>query len=216
MKAHVTGLVTDGDLWMSGGVVEEVDDFVHCIYGGVGLLGGYFTKGDKHGEIKGDGDVKEGSDNLLDFLFVGARKWGFVVVIGGKLGLLTVGRFGPFVGSVMFAMWMAMLELVEGMLDVPRHGDVNMSILVVPNKREAQELGAGEVGSDFVEVAKGGDEVVEVLDADIFNAEVVDNQGESDIAGFVAPERRSVSHWCISIGGEVLNKAIICNATGLF
>ena len=70
MKAHVTGLITDCDLWMSGSVVEEVDDFVHGVHGRVSLLGGDFTKGDKYGEGKGNGDVKEGSENLLDFLFV--------------------------------------------------------------------------------------------------------------------------------------------------
>ena len=66
MEDHVTGRIADVHARMGGGVVEEPEDLIICLLGGLGLLGVNRSKGGKHGRVDGDGVVQLGDDDLLD------------------------------------------------------------------------------------------------------------------------------------------------------
>ena len=55
----------------------------------------------------------------------GVRRW-------CELTSCAVDGLVPFVGSVLGPGWRLVLELVEGVADVVRHGDVNGLVVVVP------------------------------------------------------------------------------------
>jgi hypothetical protein len=55
-----------------------------------------------------------------------------VIVVGGILCFGTIAGLGPFVGCILSMFGWRMLEFVEGMGDVIRHGDVGGALLVIP------------------------------------------------------------------------------------
>lgn len=65
VEYHVALVVANFCVGVGCCVVKEVGYLVECFLGGVDLRTGYGAEGDKHGEVKGDGVVKEGANNLL-------------------------------------------------------------------------------------------------------------------------------------------------------
>ena len=56
---------------MGCGVVKELLDFGHCVFGGVSLLSGDGSKDRKHGGTDGASIVKKGTCDFLGIVFVG-------------------------------------------------------------------------------------------------------------------------------------------------
>ena len=83
-----------------------------------------------------------------------------------------------------------MLEAVEGGENVTGHRNGDGFGDVVPIEGQAEELRSGFIGGDLVLISKGGEEVVQVLSTDILYPEVVDDEGEGDGAGGMAPKGR--------------------------
>ena len=75
------------------------------------------------------------------------------------------------------------LEPSKSAGDVARHGDVDVSCVVIPGQSEAAVEGAVPFSGDCVELAQCVDEMLGVVFADILDAEVIDNKGERDGAG---------------------------------
>jgi hypothetical protein len=69
-----------------------------------------------------------------------------------------------------------MLETVECSLDVSRHGDIAGAVGVVPLEGETKVLFAFPVNCDRVEIAKSSKEMVSMLFAHGFDAEIIDDK----------------------------------------
>ena len=108
-------------------------------------------------------------------------------------------------------------EMLEGSKYIVRHGEGNVLIsCVMSSKGNAEEFGAGVVSGDSVEGLESGKEVIKVGFVGVFHVKVVDNQGKFDRVRFVNPEGRGVFNRCITIGGDVADKTVLGDGTGLF
>ena len=117
---------------MGGFVVEDPEDLIIGLLGGLGLLGGDRAVGGKHGRVNIDGVVQQGPDDLLDEGDgLGWQERRFIGVIG-PLDHHAIHGFLPGMGGILGAQWHLMLELVEGGREVVGHGDVAGSPGVVP------------------------------------------------------------------------------------
>ena len=69
-----------------------------------------------------------------------------------------------------------MLESLEGCVDVSRHGDVNVAIVVVPIECDAAEKGSVPVDGDcFVILLECRDKVLGVRFGNVLDSEIVDD-----------------------------------------
>ena len=66
-------MVGDDGVRVSCGIVEELFDFLHGLFGWVGLLGGDGAEGCKHGGVDSPSVVEEGTCYFLDKFLVGWR-----------------------------------------------------------------------------------------------------------------------------------------------
>ena len=75
VQDHAAGVILEKSGGVSAQVVEEHVGFQICVFGGGGLLGGYFIKGclDAHINL---GTVKEGSGYGINSMFTLFVKWG--------------------------------------------------------------------------------------------------------------------------------------------
>lgn len=83
-------------------------------------------------------------------------------------------------------------EFVESTSDVPGHGHVDMSELVVPCQGEAAVKGTGPINGDGVEELKCVDQVLGILAVDVFDSKVVHDKGKGDWASDMGEEA-----WCV-------------------
>ena len=81
-------------------------------------------------------------------------------------------------GGIFGARWRWMLEAVKGGCNVVGHGNVTGAAEVIPFQVQAEVGGAGPFGSDGVEGAEGGEEVLGMRSSDGLDAEVVNDEGE--------------------------------------
>ena len=72
---HVTCVIGDDGVRVSCGIVEELFDFLHGLFGRFGLLGCDGSKGCKHGWVDSSSVVEESTCYFLDKLFVGWAEW---------------------------------------------------------------------------------------------------------------------------------------------
>ena len=88
--------------------------------------------------------------------------------------------------------------------------------MVVPIEGKAKIAGAGPIGSDSIEVAKGREEVFGVSAAHSFDAEIVDDQREQDGASAVAPKAVGVATGIVAVLSKMADKAFIGDQAGLW
>ena len=79
-------------------------------------------------------------------------------------------------------------ESLEGSLNVAWHVQVDSAVLIVPFQVNSTELFCLPVLGDGVLGLQGFHEVVSMFFANIFDAEVIDNEAEGDGSGFVGEE----------------------------
>ena len=84
---HISGVVSDDGFGLSGGIVEELVDFYHCVLCGYGLLCCKGPECSEHRQIDGACIVEENADDLLDFIFVRLGEG------GGRLPLWCISPF---------------------------------------------------------------------------------------------------------------------------
>ena len=68
-----------------------------------------------------------------------------------------------------------------------RHGYINGSAAIIPLDGDTRIEGACPVGGDGVQFLEGAEEMLGVFAADVFDSEVIYDEGESNIAGCVLP-----------------------------
>ena len=66
MEDHVIGRISDSRDRMGDGIVEEPEDLIIGLLGGLGLLGGDRYEGGKHDRVDVNGVVQKGPDDLLN------------------------------------------------------------------------------------------------------------------------------------------------------
>ena len=111
---HVASMVSDDVIWMGCSVVQELLDFCHGVFCGVGLLGGDGAKSRKHGGVDGAGIVKESAGDFLDKLLVSGAEDRTSVNFFAVLCFSAVDWFDVGVGLVLWASRMLMTETLEG------------------------------------------------------------------------------------------------------
>lgn len=90
-------------------------------------------------------------------------------------------------GGVLGAAGWRVLELVEGSGNVAGHGDVTCPGVVVPCQGEAEVFSSCPVGSDDVLDLEGREQILGVGAADALDTKVINNKGEEDATGRMAP-----------------------------
>ena len=85
--------------------------------------------------------VQEGTCDLLDSLhFVRREKWCRRLLGGPLLCSLAVDGGCPVMRGVLWEFWGFVVEFIEGIFNVARHGDVEKSFRTVPGKSKATVL----------------------------------------------------------------------------
>ena len=124
MEDHIIDRIAYGRARMGGGVVEDPEDLIIGLLGGLGLLGGDRADVSKHGWVNGYGVVQQGPDDLLDKGDgLGWQDSIFVGVIG-PLDRRAIHRCFPGMEGILGVCWRRMLELVEGGREVVGHAYV--------------------------------------------------------------------------------------------
>ena len=122
---------------------------------------------------------------------------------------------GPRVRGMLGGSRGVVLETVEGTSDVARHGNIHGTGGVVPLEIKATILGTGPVRRDGVNGLQTVEEMLGVFTADVLDAEVVNNQTEHDRAGVMAKETGGVGGLVVTVLGEMGDKAVVGNDSGL-
>jgi hypothetical protein len=110
---------------------------------------------------------------------------GRVVNGGRELRDGTVLGLGPGVGRLLRGFRVRVVEALEALGDVIRHGEVDSAVYVVPFELDAELQLAGPVRGHLVLRGNHVAKVLGVFLADVLDAEVVDDQAEEDRACFV-------------------------------
>ena len=189
-EQHVTGGETDRGVGMSGTIVEQLCQFVHCGGGGVGLFGRQLTNGGKKSGVDGAGVEEKSAEDLKNPKFVGGIDgWGGIGE-GGKLG------FGAVVWSLprmrrVFRFWgRQMLKALECAFNISRHGNVARAVGVIPVETEATVTCATSIKTDLIGAFERRDKMLGVGNVGRTNAEVIDHQAEDNVASLVFPQSR--------------------------
>ncbi len=95
-----------------------------------------------------------------------------------------------------------MFVFVQLVLDVPRHGNVESSVAVLPVEFNTAVQVACPVFDEFIFLADAFDEVVSVFLANVFDAKIVNDKRESDRVPFMLPEPRRVFAFVITVRGK--------------
>jgi hypothetical protein len=135
---------------------------------------------------------------------------------GSELDLGAVVWGGPGMGRALVGVGFGMLEPVQHGWDVSRHRDVHIFVGVIPADGEAVEQCAAPILGDRVELTKGPEEVLGMLGANVFDAEIVNDEGEGDGTSGVGPKRGGAGNRGVAKLGETKGEAIVGDVTGLF
>jgi hypothetical protein len=87
--------------------------------------------------------------------------------------------------------------------DVPRHGDVDGGVYVIPVEGHDEIKVTGPICCDRVDFIEGSEEVNGVVVVCVFNAEIVDDKGECYVARGVVPYAGCVGTWSIAMSDEM-------------
>ena len=206
---HVTCLVREDSFFLGSDVVKELVDLAHSVLCRGRLLRRDGTEGHQHGAVDCTCVIKESTKDLLYVLFKGGIKerlgvFGFrelllCSIVGGSVGVrLVLSMFRAFT-----------IEAFEGIGDVIRHGEMDLSLGVIPVKSKSEVAFAFPVFSDVVMLFDGVDEVGGVFFAYVFHSEIVDNEEERDGSPIVRPQTRCVLALVVSLTVEALFEELL-------
>jgi hypothetical protein len=102
--------------------------------------------------------------------------------------------------------WLArsrIFELDEQIVNVPGHAELAAPARIIPFDGDACQFVASHVGLHTMEFLEELQEVVEMLNANVFDTKVIHNEAELKRMPFVAPETRRGSSFVEALGNEV-------------
>ena len=180
-------MVTDSGTGMCGEVIQHTVVLFDGIGGSTGLLGAEYIGHMKDGWINGTAIVQELPNALLEM---------FALLCGGCFRAVWVG-FGDGGGAefercvcgraVYRAFGLRVVQGFKSFLNILGHGDVNISVWVVPFEGKATIEGTGPVNGDGVVLLECIDEVLGIGFVDVFDAKVIDTETEPDGLGIMFP-----------------------------
>ena len=115
---HVSGVICDDGIQMSGCIVKELVDLCHCVFGRILLLSGDGAKGWEHGCIDGYSVIEESASEFLNKFFVGLAEERTCVGVFDILCLCSVCWFYVRVRLVLRPSRVFMVETFEGIQNV--------------------------------------------------------------------------------------------------
>jgi hypothetical protein len=105
--------------------------------------------------------------------------------------------------------WLArsrMFELDEQIVNVPGHAELAAPARIIPFDGDACQFVASHVELHTMEFLEELQEVVEILNANIFDTKVIHNEAELKQTPFVAPETRRESSFVEALGNKAGSK----------
>ena len=215
VEDHVAGMVADGGVRMSGAVVEQLGDGARGGFGTVGLGAGEGAEGDEQSGVDGASVVEKSTDDFLKTGDAGGGEASGEVGWRGELCVFAVDGSCPGMGRVLWPDCWGFLEFQECFFDVAGHGQVDGAGCVVPFECHAEVAFAGPFGGAGVKGFEAREEMFGVFAADIFDAEVVDDETEGDGTGVVTEEAGCVFAWVVAGLGKVCDEAFMGDDAGL-
>ncbi len=99
-----------------------------------------------------------------------------------------------------------MFELDEQIVNVPGHAELAAPARIIPFDGDACQFVASHVELHTMKFIDELQEVVEMLNANIFNTKIIHNEAELKRPPFVAPETRHGSSFVEALGNKVGSK----------
>ena len=102
------------------------------------MLAANLVQGYEDVEVNAKAVVQEGPCDCLELLlFVRREKWCGRLLGGPLLCSLAVDGVCPVVRGMFWLFWRFVVEFLEGLFHVARHGDVDITFRIVPGEGEA-------------------------------------------------------------------------------
>ena len=94
-----------------------------------------------------------------------------------------------------------MAEFFQGSVHIPRHGDINIALVVVPIKGEAAVESSGPINCEVVVGLDGLDKIHGIRLGEVFDAKIVDAKDKRGAFCAVTPEawhewHGFIAQWC--------------------
>ena len=140
-----------------------------------------------------------------DAFFVEARG---IVDWERELGIFAVS-VGRTVEGAVLGFGAFMLEALQKFLDVAWHGDVDGALVVVPVEADSTIKFAVPVDVQGVMFLESFEQVVGMLFSDIFDTEVIYDEGKTDGTGDVFPQAWGVGYFVVPMLGEALGEELV-------
>ena len=122
---------------------------------------------------------------------MGSMSWTFMPCCFSVVVWVVLGLFGS-----------GMLEFVKGIFDVARHAEVTGMIGIVPFEVDTTKVFAFPVNVNFlIMVVEALDQMVSMLFADVFDAEVIHDEA-ADWVPLVVPKAGGVSYRGVTIAAQ--------------
>ena len=112
-------------------------------------------------------------------------------------------------GRILAFCWRVVIELAERLLDVSRHRQMDLLLLVVPVERDSDVPRARPVFRDVVMLFEDVHEMSGVLAAFVFDSKVIDHECELDWSRVVAPEPGHQFALAVPVLVEALFKELV-------
>eukprot|EP00957_Ditylum_brightwellii_P019462 1468445-Ditylum_brightwellii.AAC.1 len=80
-----------------------------------------------------------------------------------------------------------MLELAKCIFNIPQHGEVHRSLVVIPVEGDATEQLSHPIYGNFIDIFECPNEVLYILKGGVFYSKIVHHQAEGDVALFMSP-----------------------------
>ena len=184
---HAAGSVGESAVGVCGNVVEQLVNGGGCVFGGRGLLGSDFTEGDDELVVDGSSIEEEGANNALDlFDAVIVEGWTSWISVG-ILDLCAVDDFGVLVGGHDAFDGHSVASFGKNGDNIFIHCEMASMLHIVPGRVDTGVERTVPVLGDGVVLEESIAQVVGMMVANVFDAKIVNSDGEHDGAPLVSP-----------------------------
>ncbi len=115
-------------------------------------------------------------------------------------------------GGVKAMLWLSqgcMIIFVQLLEDVPRHGDFESSCDIIPCEADATVEVAILIHGELIFIFDELDEVLNVFLARVFYVEIINHEGEGDVADGVLPQAERLIAFKVPVGGKMFPQELV-------